>query len=516
MAAPPGKGCDAKQLVKEEGEHAGAFRPIFGWMSVTPLDPLLDRNRPLHFIGVGGIGMSALAGILVERGFAVSGSDPKPSAVLSRLADLGVRVFPQQSEATIESLLADGGPAPLVVLSSAVRDTNPEVAEARRQGLTLCHRSDVLAALINTQSSIAVAGSHGKTTTSTLIATLLDATGEDPTAVIGGIVPAFGSNGRQGSGRLLVAEADESDGSLVKFSPTLALLTNIELDHTDHYPDLQTLIDTLRRFSDGSGALLANRDCPILREHFQADAWWSIEDSDSADYTALATSERGDGTTATYYERGEEIGTLEVPLPGRHNLSNVVGALAACRREGVPFADLRRAIGNLRAPGRRFDCRGLWQERIVVDDYAHHPSEVAATLAMARLMVDSGRSPLPSQPRSVLAVFQPHRYSRTAQFLSEFAEALALADRVIVAPLYSAGEAPLPGISSEALAAAVQAIDPSIPVQAAANLDQLTDQVVALSKPGDLVLAMGAGDVNSLWDRLSAHGDPGRPAALVH
>jgi len=482
---------------------------------VKLLDLVLDRDQPLHFVGVGGIGMSALAGILVERGFAVSGSDPKPSAVLSRLAERGVRVFQEQRGATIHSLLGNGSQPPLVVLSSAVRDTNEEVAEARRQGLGLCHRSDVLAALINNQPSIAVAGSHGKTTTSTLIATLLEATGQDPTAVIGGIVPAFGSNGRQGSGRLLVAEADESDGSLVKFSPTLALLTNIELDHTDHYPNLQTLIDTLKRFSDGSGALLANRDCPILRKYFQADAWWSIQDPDHADYAALALQERGDGTTAAYYERGEQIGTLEVPLPGRHNLSNVTAALAACRREGVPFADLRRAIGNLKAPGRRFDCRGMWHQRIVVDDYAHHPSEVAATLAMARLMVESGRSPLPSQPQRLLAVFQPHRYSRTAQFLTEFAEALALADTVIVAPLYSAGEAPIEGVSSEALAAAVKAIAPSVPVRAAANLDQLTDQVAACSEPGDLVLAMGAGDVNSLWERLSTHGDPGRPAALV-
>ncbi|MFM9087771.1 MAG: UDP-N-acetylmuramate--L-alanine ligase [Cyanobium sp.] len=476
---------------------------------------VLDRDRPLHFVGVGGIGMSALAGILVERGFAVSGSDPKPSAVLSRLADLGVRVFGTQTSATISSLLDNGSQPPLVVLSSAVRDTNEEVAEARRQGLELCHRSDVLAALINNQPSIAVAGSHGKTTTSTLIATLLEATGQDPTAVIGGIVPAFGSNGRQGSGRLLVAEADESDGSLVKFSPTLALLTNIELDHTDHYPDLQTLIDTLKRFSDGSGTLLANRDDPILRDHFQADAWWSTVDPDHADYTAVAIQERGDGTTAAYYERGEQIGILEVPLPGRHNLSTVTAALAACRREGIPFSDLRRAISNLKAPGRRFDYRGLWHERIVVDDYAHHPSEVAATLAMARLMVESGRSPLPSQPQRLLAVFQPHRYSRTAQFLSEFAEALAMADTVIVAPLYGAGEAPIEGISSESLAAAVKAIAPSMAVRAAANLDQLTDQVAALSEPGDLVLAMGAGDVNSLWERLSTHGDPGRPAVLA-
>ena len=181
----------AKQLVKRKGGRMGALRLIFGKMSVTPLDLVLDRDRPLHFVGVGGIGMSALAAILVERGFTVSGSDPKPSPVLRRLAGLGVRVFEEQSSATIERLLAGGGPPPLVVLSSAVRETNAEVAEARQRGLPLFHRSDVLAALINSQPSIAVAGSHGKTTTSTLIATLLEATGQDPTAVIGGIVPAF-------------------------------------------------------------------------------------------------------------------------------------------------------------------------------------------------------------------------------------------------------------------------------------------------------------------------------------
>ncbi|MEB3260300.1 MAG: UDP-N-acetylmuramate--L-alanine ligase [Cyanobacteriota bacterium] len=479
------------------------------------MDLVLDRDQPLHFVGVGGIGMSALAGILVERGFSVSGSDPKSSPVLRSLAARGVRVFSEQSAATIQHLLADSGPPPLVVLSSAVRQSNPEVAAALRHGLRLCHRSDVLAALINSQPSIAVAGSHGKTTTSTLIATLLEAAGQDPTAVIGGIVPAFESNGRQGAGRLLVAEADESDGSLVKFRPSLAVLTNIELDHTDHYPDLASLIATLRRFAEGSTTLLANRDCPVLRDHFHAGAWWSIEQTEGVTYAALATLERGDGTEADFYENGVRVGRLDVPLPGRHNLSNVTGALAACRLEGVPFDDLRRAIGDLRAPGRRFDCRGLWHDRIVVDDYAHHPSEVAATLSMARLMVESGRSPLPSQPRRLLAVFQPHRYSRTAQFLGEFARALALADRVIVAPLYSAGEAPIEGVSSEALAAAVQAIAPSLPVQAASSLDQLTDQVAALSEPGDLVLAMGAGDVNSLWERLGTHDDPGRPAALV-
>jgi UDP-N-acetylmuramate--alanine ligase len=442
----------------------------------------LDPRQPLHFIGVGGIGMSALAGILAERGFSVSGSDPRDNAVVQNLRQRGVRVFREQNAATIAAI--------------------------RSGGLEIWHRSDVLAGLINDQAAIAVAGSHGKTTTSTLVASLLHSTGQDPTAVIGGIVPAFGSNGRQGQGRLLVAEADESDGSLVKFKPSLGVITNLELDHTDHYPDLAALITTLQRFAGSCGRLLANRDCPILREHFKADAWWSIRSPDDATFATIALEERGDGTLAEFYEQGVRVGRLNLPLPGRHNLSNATAALAACRLEGVSFVELQQALAGLRSPGRRFDFRGSWRERLIVDDYAHHPSEVAATLAMARLMVSTGCSPLPQKPKRLLAIFQPHRYSRTAEFLEGFATALAAADEVLLAPLYSAGEAPINGISSEALAAAIRRQRPQLPVHVAASLDDLAALVVRQSLVGDLVLAMGAGDVNSLFDRLPvAEGD---------
>jgi UDP-N-acetylmuramate--alanine ligase len=465
----------------------------------------LDRQQPLHFIGVGGIGMSALAGILAARGFTISGSDRRSTPVVERLLQQGVRVFLEQRAETIEAVCGQADAAPVVVVSSAVPETNPELAEARRRDLAVVHRSDVLAALIRSQPSIAVAGSHGKTTTSTLIATLLAATDQDPTAVIGGVVPAFGSNGRQGTGRLLVAEADESDGSLVKFEARLGVLTNLELDHTDHYPSLEALIETLQRFSSGCERLLANRDCPILNEHFQPHSWWSIETAEGVDFASLATEERGDGTRADFYESGVLMGPLDLPLPGRHNLSNATAAIAACRREGLPVEALQAAIASLQSPGRRFDCRGIWQERVIVDDYAHHPSEVAATLAMARMMVESGRSPLPLAPQRLLAVFQPHRYSRTRQFLKEFASALTQADQVLVAPLYSAGEDPIPGVSSAALAEAVRQLAPHLEVQAADDLDQLVEQLAAASRSGDLVVAMGAGDVNSLWERLGRH-----------
>ena len=452
--------------------------------------------------------MSAIAGILADRGYAVSGSDPRDNAVLQDLRSRGVRVFREQSAATIAAIRSGTSQAPLVVVSSAVPADNGELREARRSGLEILHRSDVLASLIAGQQSVAVAGSHGKTTTSTLVASLLQATNNDPTAVIGGIVPDFGSNGRNGSGPWLVAEADESDGSLVKFQATLGVITNLELDHTDHYPNLEALIATLQRFGRGCGQLLANRDCPILREHFQASHWWSTTNPAGVDFAATADELSGDSTLATFHEQGMAVGQFRLPLPGLHNLSNATAAMAVCRLQGVSFAELRLAVEQLQAPGRRFDFCGEWNGRLVVDDYAHHPSEVEATLAMARLMVSSGRSPLPYPPQRLLAVFQPHRYSRTAEFLEAFAAALSQADEVVLAPLYTAGEAAIPGISSEALAAAIRRLRPSLPVAVSASLDDLAGAVATRSRPGDLVLAMGAGDVNGLWSRLQQRADP--------
>jgi UDP-N-acetylmuramate--alanine ligase len=241
----------------------------------------------------------------------------------------------------------------------------------------------------------------------------------------------------------------------------------------------------------------------VLREHFRANHWWSTQHPREAAFAAIARECRGDGTVADFFEQGRPVGTLTIPLPGLHNLSNVTAAVAACRLEGVSFAELQQAVTRLQAPGRRFDYRGTWQERLVVDDYAHHPSEVQATLAMAQLMVRSGATTLPQIPRRVLAVFQPHRYSRTGQFLDGFAQALSGADAVLLAPLYSAGEQPISGVSSEALAAAIAAHKPQLAISVATSNDELTALVANQSRPGDLVLAMGAGDINGLWDRLS-------------
>ena len=296
----------------------------------------LERQQPVHFVGVGGIGMSALARILVDRGHPVSGSDPRRNATVRQLTELGVRIFPEQTAATIKAVTRSGL-RPTVVISSAIPQNNPELMEARQAGLPIWHRSDLLAALIAAQPSIAVAGSHGKTTTSTLITSLLVNAGEDPTAVIGGIVPCLDSNGHAGQGRLLVAEADESDGSLVKFAAHLGVLTNLELDHTDHYSGIDDLIATLNRFAQGCDRLLANRDCPILTQHFQADAWWSVTTHDGVDFAALPLQLDGDRCIARFYEQGQAVGDFTLPMPGLHNLSNATAALAACRMEGIPL-----------------------------------------------------------------------------------------------------------------------------------------------------------------------------------
>ncbi len=474
----------------------------------------ISREQPIHFIGIGGIGMSALALILSSRGYQVSGSEPRRSPSVDQLTERGVRVFPEQNATTIEQLIDRHSVSVQVVVSSAIPEHNPELVAARQHQLPVLHRSDVLAALIAEQPSIAVAGSHGKTTTSTAVTTLLAAAGDDPTAVIGGMVPCYGSNGHAGKGRLLVAEADESDGSLVKFKAEVAVITNLELDHTDHYADLNDLIATMQRFSQGCRQLLANHDDPVLRKHFDASAWWSVDHVEGVDYAAVPAVLDGDRTEAEFYENGSLIGRITVPMPGLHNLSNVTAALAACRMQGLPFASLQKGLSLLQAPGRRFDFRGTWKGRQIVDDYAHHPSEVLATLTMARLMVSSGRSPLPQPPKRLMVVFQPHRYSRTQEFLGAFAEALSHADCVALAPIYAAGEAPINGVNSHALAERLQRLIPDRLVLVAETMEHLTDLVQEHSQPDDLVLAMGAGDVNSLWSRLRS-ADASRPSPLA-
>ncbi len=452
--------------------------------------------------------MSALALILRARGHAVSGSDPQSNQNIKVLVAKGITFFDSQRKENIKVLCQRKNGSPLVVISTAISNNNPELEAAREASLEIWHRSDLLATLMREQPSIAVAGSHGKTTTSTFITTLLAFADRDPTAIIGGIVPLYERNAHAGKGPLLVAEADESDGTLIKFETKLGLITNLELDHTDHYKDLNEVINTMKIFGKKCTKLLANHDCTVIREHFNAFAWWSIKNTKGVDFAALPISLNSDKTIADFYEKGLRIGEITVPLPGLHNLSNAIAAIAACRLEGLSFQELEPGIANLKAPKRRFDIKGFWEGRQIIDDYAHHPSEINATIEMARLMIKGKNDCLQKQLKRIVVAFQPHRYSRTKRFLDEFAITLGKADCVLLAPIYAAGEPPIKGISSEVLAQKIKILHPSLQIHVANNLNELTKLIKHHSLENDLVLSMGAGDINSLWTRLTENSRP--------
>ncbi len=463
---------------------------------------LRTEEHHIHFIGVGGIGMSALALILFKRGYSVSGSDQQSSHSLKCLSDQGVKIFDQQNESNITHICKNNRLNPIVVLSTAIPSNNQELQAAKQANLEIWHRSDLLAALIHKQPTIAIAGSHGKTTTSTIITTLLALSGRDPTAVIGGLVPHYKSNGHAGQGKLLIAEADESDGSLIKFDPELGVITNLELDHTDHYPNLETLISTMQIFRQRSKRTLANYDCPNLRKNFKASAWWSVKTYQGVDFAALPVKFDGNETVAMIYEKEKLIGKITLPLAGIHNLSNSIAAIGACRMEGMSFEELKKYMPFVQAPSRRFELRGNWKGRQIIDDYAHHPSEISATIARARLMVKSNPNDLTKENKRLVVVFQPHRYSRTKNFLNDFAKSLGKADLVLLAPLYEAGEKPIQGINNKSLAIAMKKYHVNVPVLVSDSLDHLTILVKENTLENDLIISMGAGDINSLWQRL--------------
>ncbi|MCY3536345.1 MAG: UDP-N-acetylmuramate--L-alanine ligase [Cyanobacteria bacterium MAG IRC3_bin_20] len=458
----------------------------------------LDPRRLVHFVGIGGAGMSALAEILMARGFRVSGSDTCNSNSINTLRGAGARITLQQDPRAVEALRKDAPLPPLVVVSSAIQEDNPELVAIRAAGdMEVIHRSDLLADLLASYPrSVVVAGSHGKTTTSTFLSTFLMKAGLDPTVVIGGVVPWLGSNGRYGRGGVAVAEADESDGTLVKFRPRIGVITNLELDHTDHYTDINHLLDTMAEFGRNCQTLLINGDCPLLSQHLPGTRQWSLGGTSSAHYRFSDIRCRGYASEAIVHAGAECLGPVVFPLTGLHNLANLAAALAAALELGIPFPVLQEPCKAIRAPGRRFEFHSVVDDRLLVDDYAHHPSEVAATLAMARAMVGSDESALPLTPQRVIVTFQPHRYSRTRDFLQEFALALTAADEVLLLPIYTAGEKLVAGVSHTALARAIAEIGGT--VHCFDSLEHLAQEFHSYTRPGDLVLAMGAGSINRL------------------
>ncbi len=442
-------------------------------------------GRPFHFLGVGGIGMSALAYVLAKRQLPVFGSDLKRSSIVERLESVGVQVFDGQNASNIDSFQDQ---LPQVICSTAINKSNPELAAALEKGCDVWHRSDVLAALIAEYYSIAVAGTHGKTTTSSMVGCVLVAAGLDPTIIIGGEVSAWEGNARTGNSEYLVAEADESDGSLTKHRPQIGIITNIELDHTDHYGSLEAVIQTFQTFASQCQHVIGSLDCPLVSEKIQPTISYGIHPDSTADYTVKEVVYGSHSTKAKVYERGQFLGNLELEVLGEHNLSNALAAVAAARLLKVDFAPI--ALGLLQFGGakRRFELRGQHGGISFIDDYAHHPSEIAVTLTSAKLRIQT--------PNRVVAAFQPHRYSRTLTFLAGFAESLAAADVVVITDIYSAGETNDGRVSSEQLVAEIRKINPQVVYQA--TLSEVTDFLTKNLKDGDMALFLGAGNLNQI------------------
>jgi UDP-N-acetylmuramate--alanine ligase len=454
-------------------------------------------GRPFHFIGIGGIGMSALAHVLNKRKLPVSGSDLSLSHITQRLQDQGVHIFWHQDAANLENRETEA--LPQVICSTAINPANAEYQAAVTLGCPIFHRSDLLAALMREYRGIAVAGTHGKTTTSSMIGYLLLQAGLDPTIVVGGEVKAWEGNARVGQGPYFVAEADESDGSLVKFSPYLGVITNIELDHPDHYTTLEQVIETFQTFAQQCQVLVGCIDCENVRKSLQPTISYSLNPALKADYTVGSVSYQADCTVADVWERGERLGTLTLALLGPHNLSNALAAIAVGRWVGLEFETIASILTTFEGARRRFEHRGEYHHILFIDDYAHHPSEIQATLKSARLSAQISKT----EQRRVVAVFQPHRYSRTQTFLAEFAQAFGDADLVIATDIYSAGEPASQQITGPHVAAAIAAHHPHVVYQP--TLQAVSAYLMETLLPGDLVLCLGAGNLNRIIPDLTAH-----------
>ena len=447
-------------------------------------------GRPFHFLGIGGIGMSAIAHILAHRKLPVSGSDLKLSHITDRLTAMGAHVFSSQDAENL-SYFHDRQ-LPQVVCSTAITTQNPEYAAALQLGCPIFHRSDVLAGLIAEYKGISIAGTHGKTTTSGLVGYLLLKAGLDPTVIVGGEMSAWQGNARAGNGPYLVAEADESDGSLVKFNSYISVLTNIEHDHPDHYKDLAQVVDVFQTFVSRSEIIIGCIDCPVIREQIRPAISYSIDRSLGATYSVDEISYTANGTYAKLWEKDECLGSIHVSLLGSHNLSNALAAIAVARYLGADIASIQDGLSSFGGAKRRFEVRGEANGIRFIDDYAHHPSEIQVTLAAARLQAGDRNAP----NHRIVAFFQPHRYSRTLTFLPEFAKSFANADVVIITDIYSAGEENPGNVTGQHLADLISRSQANVYYRP--TLDAVKAFLPEVLRPGDIAIFLGAGNLNQI------------------
>jgi UDP-N-acetylmuramate--alanine ligase len=460
------------------------------------------RDTHIHFVGIGGIGMSGIAEVLLNMGYRVTGTDLASSETTQRLTGFGAVVHRGHAADHL-------GDADVVVISSAVPADNPEVIEARRRHIPVIPRAEMLAELMRLKQGLLIAGSHGKTTTTSLVASVLHEAGLDPTVVIGGKLNSFDSNARLGAGDLLVAEADESDGSFLVLTPTLAVITNIDAEHLDHYGSLDALLDAFVGFANRVpfyGQAIVCIDNPnvraILPRLTKRTVTYGIDPANNGDADYRATEIRSEGTHTHFrvIARGEDQGVFSLAMPGRHNVLNALATIALCDEQQVHIEITRKALAEFAGVQRRFTLRGEVGGVTVVDDYGHHPTEIRATLAGARTSYPDHR---------LVAVLQPHRYTRVRDNLDEFPGALDDADVVIVTDVYPAGEAPIEGISGKRLAELIRDRREGRTVLHQPELETLTEALAELARAGDLFVTLGAGSITrtsvALVEHLSEH-----------
>ena len=451
---------------------------------------VIGRARRVHFIGIGGIGMSGIAELLVNLGYEVSGSDMERTDITNRLESLGARIAEGHDALNVSD-------AEVVVYSSAVRSSNPEMLAAQARGLDVIPRAELLAELMRLRQGIAVAGAHGKTTTTSMIALVLDVAGLDPTAVIGGRVSSFGSNAKLGRGKYLVAEADESDRSFLRLAPRFAVITNIDREHLEAYRDFDELKASFVQFANSvpaNGAVILCSDDENLRA-IRGDIRRHVVTyglDETADVTAADVHLNGFASECTVRARrpggrAVELGQLQLAVPGRHNVLNALAAVAMARELGVAWSDIARALAGFQGAERRFQRRGQMRGIVVVEDYGHHPTEIAAVIAAAR--------PIPE--RRLIVAFQPHRFTRTQLLMSEFGRAFAGADVVVMTDIYAAGEDPIAGVTLDALAESVKA-EFRGELHVVPSLGEVPNVLADLARPGDMIVLLGAGSIGGI------------------
>ena len=445
--------------------------------------------------------MSALAMGLLKKGCSVSGSDVVKNNETNKLEQLGAFIFNSQIQQNIEFLTSKFNNKLInFVVSSAIKPENEELSYCRKKNLTIRHRSDILSMLMQSYTALAVAGSHGKTSTSTFLSTLLELCTHNSSSITGGIIPIYDSNCHLENTKFLVAEVDESDGTINKYKSDIGIINNIDFDHCDYFSDLSGVLSSFKGFASNSKKLLLNYDCEISRNNFYSDTQWSNTSPSQVAYAIIPTEINKNHTIGKYYENGNFISSVNIPIPGLHNLSNITAAVAASRMIGVNFIKIEKNIKYLQLPKKRFEFRGQIKERNIYDDYAHHPNEIKATIKLGKLFVKQNPNNEFKKTR-LIAIFQPHRYSRVKQFAKQFAEELSKADVIYVTSIYGAGERNEDKIDSTIITDLIYKENKN--VSYINNYHEITKNFYELTQKGDLILNMGAGDCHNFWSILN-------------